>query len=549
MKYAPSLLRFWPAARVAISFGVLAAASASAARALAASGLSASTLAASASAASAPGASTGASAPGASSGDIDFAEYGKAFLKSHCKSAMAAECSLSEVREQSYVHGVIGAFDIAYPAAFLNEKDKAEDLRTITTGLLDLQSHWIDWLSKGEPTAAAAKADIVELKAWVKGWKHAAFSKAASAPNKELFTLCSANDAQKATAKRLTAFLTDPAALGVGPKDSNPVSLLFSPTRHDFVELLGYAGLIDESQQGVLWNKNATTWGLFWIGQTMALGLTYPPWGDDPEFKFDLSMNKFEATGMLQSVVQQATNALLWACYGETDALYLNTAMGLNMAIAVCGEVNALEGDSSRGTTGAHTDPYEKFVPGGNSSGGVLPPIPAAPMDMMKVNQWRASLGRDHFAGPLRKGQKASLKELGKGKGPKLDPSLAKDKTAHFLLLPTEGSQKYVVSAPFLGSHAKEKPYPPPDVIVDYKEFFRAYKSCFYNWLQTLGDKKGAEASAQKYSELLKALSARAAEKPFDEVVKEVYGVPLSDKNGEVDSLEWRFLKWLDKGK
>jgi hypothetical protein len=480
-------------------------------------------------------------------GDVPFAEHGKAYLKSHCKGAGAADCPFGKVREQSYVHGVLGAFDIAYPMAFLSEKDKAEELQKISTGLLDLQTHWIDWLSKADAGAATAKADINELKAWVKAWKPASFSK--NATERDLFALCGANEAQKTAAKKLAAFMTNPASLGVGPKDSNPVSILFSPTRKDFVELLGYAGTIDPAQQAVLWNKNATTWGTFWIDQTLVIGLTYPAWGDDPEFKSDLSMNKFEATGMLQYVVQQSTIGLLWACYGETDALYFTAAMGLNMAIAVCGECNALEGDSSRGTTGAHTDPYEKFVPGGNSSGGMLPPIPASPFDAMIMNQWRTGLGRDHFAAPLRKGQKASLKEVGGKKEPKLEPSLAKDKIAHFLLIGSDPSQKYVVTAPFFGAHSKEKPYPPPEVIVDYREFFRAYRSAFYYWLQTTGDPKGPDASAQKYSELMKALSARPADKTFDDVVKELYGVQLSDKNGEKDSLEWRFLKWLDKGK
>jgi hypothetical protein len=482
-------------------------------------------------------------------GDVPFADYGKAYLKTHCKGASASDCPFGKVREQSYAHGVFGAFDIAYPIAFLTEKDHAEDLQKITTSLLDLQIHWIDWLAKSDAGATTAKADIAELKSWVKGWKPAAFSKTSMAAERDLFTLCAANEAQKSAAKRLTTFITNPASLGVGPKDSNPLSVLFSPSRKDWVELLGYAGTLDSAQQGVLWNKNATTWGTFWIEQTLVIGLTYPAWGDDPEFKGDLSMNKFEPTGMLQCVVQQCMLGLLWACYGESDALYFNAAMGLNMAIAVCGEGNALEGDSGRGTTGAHTDPYEKFVPGGNSSGGMLPPIPAAPFDAMKVNQWRATSGKDHFTAPLRKGQKASLKEVGKGKEPKLEPSLAKDKAAHFLLIGADPSQKYVVTAPFFGSHAKEKPYPPPEVIVDYREFFRAYRSGFSYWLQTQGDAKGADASAQKYSELLKALGARAPEKPFDDVVKEIYGVPLSDKNGDTDSLEWRFLKWLDKGK
>jgi hypothetical protein len=514
MKHPRSLLRPWRAALVAITIGSIAASSRS-----------------------------------ASNGDVAFADYGKKFVKAHCKGE-GAECPFATVREQSYVHGVLGAFDFAYPAAFLSEKDKQEELRTIANGLLDLQTRWIDWLTKSEPAAATAKTDIGELKAWVKGWKLPSLAKAASAPSKDLFALTGASDAVKAAAGRVTAFVTSTDSMGVAPKTGQPVSILFSPSRHDFVELLGYAGTLDPAQQASLWNKNATTWGTFWIEQTIVVGLTYPVWRDDPEFKADLEMtSKDEPSGLLQCVVQQAMNALLWACYGESDAAYLTAAVSRNMAIAVCGELNALEGDSSRGTTGAHTDPYEKFVPGGASSGGTLPPMPAAPLDQMKVNQWRATKGRDHFTEPLRKGQKNGLRELGKNKEPKLDASLTKDKTAHFLLVGTDPSQKYVVTAPFLGSHAKEKPYPPPEVIIDYKEFFRAYSSAFYHWLQAQGDAKGAEPSAQKYSALLKALETRPAEKSFDDAVKEIYGVPISDKNGDVDSLEWRFLKWLDKGK
>jgi hypothetical protein len=494
-----------------------------------------------------------ASNPGSARGDtnINFADYGKSYLKAHCKETTASACSLDAVRNHSYVHGVFGLFDVAYPIAFLGEKDKADDLHAILTSLLDLQSHWIDWLAKGDAKVNAAKADINEMKVWVKAWKLPAATALASAADKDFFVVCGATEAQKAVAKRLTEFMTNPESLGVGPKDSGPIQLLFSPTRHDFVELLGYAGTVDPTQQGSLWTKSATTWSTFWIEYTQVLALTYPPWTDVPDFKGDLSMSKFEPTGMLENVVQNSTIALLWSVYGEMDTPYIRTALALNMAIAVCGESNVLEGDSVRGTTGAHTDPYERFVPGGASSGGILPAIPAAPLDQMKVNQWRATVGRDHFVGPLRKGQKAGLASLGKAHGPKLEGSLAKDKAAHFLLVGDEAGQKheYVVSAPFLGAHAKDKPYPPPEVIVDYKEFFRAYKACFYNWLQTMGDAKGAEPSAQKYRELLKALGAMPDDKTTEQVIKDVYGVQLSDKNGDADSLEWRFLKWLDKGK
>ena len=496
---------------------------------------------------------TALSASGAGSGhgdtNINFADYGKAYLKTHCKEAAASACTLDAVRNHSYVHGVFGLFDIAYPVAFLGEKDKVDDLHAIVVSLLDLQMHWIEWLSKGDATVNAAKADINELKVWAKAWKLPPQPNIASAADKDFFVLCGATDAQKSVAKRLTEFMTNPASLGVAPKDSAPVQLLFSPTRHDFVELLGYAGTVDATQQSSLWTKNASTWSTFWIDYTQVLALTYPPWVEVPDFKGDLSMSKFEPTGMLENVVHNASIALLWSTFGDMDTPYIRTALALNMAIAVCGESNVLEGDSVRGTTGAHTDPYERFVPGGASSGGMLPAIPAAGLDSMKVNQWRATIGHDHFVGPLRKGQKAGLAALGKARGPKLEGALAKDKVAHFLLVGDDAAQKYVVSAPFLGPRAKDKPYPPPDVIVDYREFFRAYKACFYNWLQTLEDPKGAEPSAQKYRQFLKALADRPDEKTTEDVIKDVYGTPLSDKNGDADSLEWRFLKWLDKGK
>ena len=31
--------------------------------------------------------------------------------------------------------------------------------------------------------------------------------------------------------------------------------------------------------------------------------------------------------------------------------------------------------------------------------------------------------------------------------------------------------------------------------------------------------------------------------------MQEIYGTPLSGKNGKTPSLEWKFLDWLEKGK
>lgn len=491
-------------------------------------------------------------APAASAGDeiLSLDEFGKAFLKEHFKTENAADVTIEKVHDQQCVHATLGTFEIAYPVWALDEKQHIDDLQKIATALVQVQQHWIDWLAKGDPATVAPKADADLLLAWIKTWKAGSFGRAETAADKDLFVLLGANDAQKEASKRLGAFIGKPDVLGVAPKDGTITRLLFAPTRRDFVEMLGYAGLADTTKQAELWNKQATTWTSFWMGWTFVVALEYPPWGDPgKDFKLGLSMNKFEPTGMIQHTVQQSMLTFLWMVYGDSDALFLNQAQAMNMAIEICGELNALEGDGGRGTTGGQTSAYEKFVPGGNSEGGVLPPISAAPYDLMKENLWHENLGRDHFFGPLRKGQKLGLKMLGKDAPAGLDPVVMKDKNAHFLITAIDGAKHYVVTAPFMGLPSKIRTYPPQAFVTDFREFFRAYKCGFYFWLQTQGDKAGAEASAAKYRTLMREIGKRDSTKTLDDVVAQVYGAPLSGKNGEVDSLEWRFLDWLAKTK
>src|SRR5260221_1552356 len=79
-------------------------------------------------------------------------------------------------------------------------------------------------------------------------------------------------------------------------------------------------------------------------------------WADAPRVRTVLPMNKFDEPGLEEHAVQQAANAWQWACYGDDGAPYLHQAVAMNLAIAVCGELNALEGDGwGYGTTGAKT--------------------------------------------------------------------------------------------------------------------------------------------------------------------------------------------------
>lgn len=479
----------------------------------------------------------------------DFAAFGQSLLKEHLHAASAADVPFDKLIEKHCVRVQLGLFDIAYPAWALPQKGAFEDLRALSNALLDAEARWVDWLAKGEPAAAQPQADIEALRGWVKSWKQAALAKVESASDKSLFTLCAASEAQKAAAQHLRDALCHPDALGLAPKNGVPLSLVFAPTRKDFMDLVGYTGLVDPAQQTLLWTKDATMWTTFWLDWNLVLALEYPPWVYDKEFKTCMPMDKFEPTGKLEHTLQQATLALLWMCYGDNDALHLQQALAMNMAIEVCGGCNALEGDGGRGTTGAQTQPYEKFVPGGASQGGTLPAIPAAPFDGVRKNQWHEGMGKDHYAKALRNGQKNAQKQMIKEKPTDADPLIVKDKDAHFLLATEDGTKKAYVVAPFFGKAAGDKPYPPQEVIADYKEFFRAYRSGFAWWIEELGDKAGAAPSAAKWKQLMKALAARAEGKSFEDVVLEVYGVPLSGRNGATDSLEWRFIGWLAKGK
>jgi hypothetical protein len=167
----------------------------------------------------------------------------------------------------------------------------------------------------------------------------------------------------------------------------------------------------------------------------------------------------------------------------------------------------------------------------------------------LKKGHWRDGYGKDWFAGPLRKGQKNGWKALPRDNPLKLEKAVLEDKNAHFLLISDDESVKHVVSAPFFGPEGQKKIYPPTPVIVDYREFFRAYKAAFFHWLQTSFDPKDPAASAAKFRDLLRKAVDRDPSEPFDNLVQTVYGVPFSSKDPKTDSLEWRFLAWLGNGK
>jgi hypothetical protein len=490
---------------------------------------------------------------------VPFADFGRAFVERHCAKPASSPCPIDEVRASHFAHGAFGVVDVAYPAAALEDKQRAEDLRAIVAGLVEMQSRWIDRVAAApaegakaaapSPAAAAAKADLAALGKWVAGWKPAALAKAKGAEAKDLFALLGAPEEVRAASKQARDFLLDPKGALVVPRDRRLVRIVLAPGRRDFFELAGYAGLVDPALQAQLWTPSTEQWTNFWLGWDLVLALEYPPWKEDPRFESGLSMNKLEPDGMVQHVVQQAMGALLWLAYGEGDSHHLQQALALETVIEVCGAGNALEGDGGISVSGGTSAPYERFVPGGNSAGGSLPPMPVVGAGVITQGSWREGRGSDHFVGPLRKGQKNGAKLVFKDPPKHLENEVLRDKAAHFQLTGSDGASKHVVTAPFLGRHANARPYPPVAFLIDYREFFRAYRTAFVHWLSIHGDPAGPAASAGKLAELLRRLHAGREGGTLEANVTAVYGMPLSAKSGGEPSLEWRFLEWLEKGK
>lgn len=483
---------------------------------------------------------------------IDFDTLGRLFAEARAgkdgSSALSGESLYAEHAAQVR----LGMIELAYPRWDLIDKLGCEELRANALAIVAVQRRWAEVLATPED-AAAVSADAQVLENWIKGWKAPQLAKLTQhkpTESHELLTSLGASEEVRNAAQSFATRLMDPKTCGLAPKDGAPQRILLAPRRKDFVEMMGFAGLVDSSLQSVLWTRDATMFTSFWIGSIFVLALEYPPWSFDPGFATCVPMNKFEKNGMQQHTLREVLGALHWACLGEPgDARYFLQSQALLLTIDICGEANALEGDGERGTTGAQTQPYERFVPGGDPNGGTLPPIPAAPLDSMRENHWREGKGADHFELPLRKGQKAAQKAMIKDRPTNLSPAVARDPNAHFLLATGDGVERSVISAPFLGAATANKPYPPHALLIDYREFFRAYRTAFYHWLATMSDPKNPKQCAERRRELARRLATRDAATRFEALVEEIYKEPLSGPDGTKPSLEWRFLDWLGKGK
>lgn len=488
-------------------------------------------------------ATTLASEPAADEPEVDFEALGRSFVEEHCPDGSV--CPLDDVLKRHYKRADVGAFDVFFPSSGLADGRQADLFAEAVAGLFEAQRALVDWLAE-DPAVARELADDVELVTkWIRKWRTKDVKSAADSDEEALWSAMQVDaEISDALARIRAVFDRADELLGIDPRHDRRPRLLLCPRRRDFVETVGFMGLSDDALREEYWADGVEEWTYLWWGWTVILALEYSPWsGFDPEFRAGKPMNELSKTGLVEHTNQQALKVLFYHWFAREDPRHEEKGLAINLAIEVSGSANTLDGEGRITTTGAATAPYSRFVPGGNPNGGVLPAISAAPFNTVVTSEWRKGDGEDFFVGPLRKGQKEGAKVASKER----DDPKARDPLAHFLLKSREGG-KHVVSAPFFGPAASQQQYPPAEFMNDYRELYRSYLTCFLYWLRTHGA-GSAEDSAASFRKLVRGMDELNAERTFDQLVEEVYGVPISAANDSVDSLEWQFLGWLPKGR
>ncbi|HED65140.1 MAG TPA: hypothetical protein ENJ09_06240 [Planctomycetes bacterium] len=345
--------------------------------------------------------------------------------------------------------------------------------------------------------------------------------------------------------ERIRAWTKAPPETAAKIGDRNRVVL--EPTRESFLRMASLAGLLDPSSRANLWSPAVLKQTAAWTGWTQIVSLVAPAYPFETRNAFNqTSLSKDERTGLAQHVADRCSVHMLRKFFFRHGTHFFEEALGADLVIAAVGRNDLRQGDwkIEYRTAGGRTEPYTRFVPGGNPAGGVLPArkAHAGPRvgSAVQLSRYRVDGGVDFFVKALQAGQKAGAKLAAKNH----DDPLRKNKVAHFELHSFDPVGDTYVTAPFLGAAAENKTLPPNDYLDDYEDFFRAYRAAFFEWLRLHGADT-EEESAALFAELVRRHAARKVGTPMYEVVQEVYGVPMSSSAPEADSLEWRFLKWL----
>jgi len=445
----------------------------------------------------------------------------------------------------------LGPWDIRLPVDEVLDKSGVTILEDAVMSTLDVASLWADWTVLDATALDEIQEDIGVLRKWVKSWSRSAFKKSVGDEREGLFArMPSVDEEVLAAGHRFLGHMGLPANV-----DGTPAAqVVFCPTRKTFVELSTLAGALEPDRKELLWGDESVFQTAAWSTNVHFIALEYAIWpwdGAHPE-NGD-SMNAFVKTGRDQHTVERIAASLSRGTFNSMASPLLEQALHINLVIEIIGEeapsFSTWSFEWSR--AGGSTQPYSRFVPGGNSEGGVLPKRPASGgqavggFESTQYTVWREKNGKDFYKTALKKGQKKGQKLAGKSKD--IPDDVKRDKRAHFAIGILGKSDAVPMSAPFLGVEAEDKKVPEDKYIDEYEEFFRAYRTCFSHWLRTEGHPDGKDKSPEAFAKLLERARNRDKTDTLSSMVLEVYGLPLSGPNGKTDSLEWRFLQFISK--
>jgi hypothetical protein len=461
---------------------------------------------------------------GSSGGEVDFAKLADQYLAAHpVEGKRPGEVQFPDIVDQYYVTAEVGVFEVKLPRSFMSDKGVADDFKDVATALVDLQTIWLDWVKASGEGTTQARADSAAIKTWLKNAR--LITGASKAPN--FFAAFGGAEQIEPVVKRFRDSYRDGTAYAFAPHATYPQQILICPTRADFIDLAALLGHFKETGRSLYWNQGLISWTEIGWEDLQILAIQYPPpkpRGDD--LSEGIAMDSREPTGMLQHIVQRAGVSLCWYCFGKALDPAVELGIAQTLVIDLYGQNNTRSGGGGRGN---EVTGMTAFIPGGNSNGGDLPQTNAE-------SSWRTTLGTDYFEKPLRASQKDAVKAA-KSK---------EEKAVYFTIRSDDTSKRHYVRAPFFGTAAQGKEAPPPEFMVDYQEFFRAYKTLFIHWMRENGAVKASE-SHDKFAELMRKTAEASGAAPFEDLVKEVYDQALSSADGASPSLEWRFVAWLAK--
>jgi hypothetical protein len=459
---------------------------------------------------------------------VPFAEFADGFRKAHhIEVSDGAGFDAPALLARDWVGERLGVVDLLYPRAGLEAKPRQEELRGVAACVIDLQALWLEWFGNGE-AAVSARADLLALKKWIAGAKFQ--SARLSEPSLGLLAVLAAGEKELAAAARAAAAFEDGSALGYKPRGEVRWKVMVAPTRKEFLDLVAFFGWADPDNRASFWDNGAARWSECYWNQVQVLSLEDPPGKPNPASPWEgVTMNLKAPTGVVEHVATRAAHTLCTTFFGYTLEAAFESGLAQNTAIALYGRNNSRSGGSGRGNS---VDGWSMFIPGGSKHGGHLPGFSAD-------SPWRGTAGADWFVKPLKDSQRVASKDASRGT----------EKTSTFELTATDNVKKHFVRAPFLGRAAETQPVPSAEFLPDYREFFRAYKSCFVHWLFEEAGGKSAKLSHAKLAELLRSVATAAEGANFEDLLAACYGMAWSGPEAKPESLEWNFLSWLSRQK